>query len=88
MVTCAQEDPRGYVAKVSDFGLSQLAPEKTPSAGATPGVATEPAAGTVAYMAPEMLCYGSCSRACDVYAFGILGERAPSCALQSGLLEG
>ena len=88
MVACEQEDPRGYVAKVSDFGLSQLAPDKTPSAGATPGAAAERAAGTVAYMAPEMLCYGSCSRACDVYAFGILGERFLSCALQSGLPKG
>ena len=87
MVSCAQEDPRGYVAKVSDFGLSQLAPDKTPSAGATPGVATEPAAGTVAYMAPEMLCYGSCSRACDVYAFGILGESVLSVRYRVGCLK-
>ena len=72
---CApQENQRSFTAKVSDFGLSQLQPDKTPSTGPTPGAASEPA-GTVAYMAPEMLCYGSCSRACDVYAFGMLGER-------------
>ena len=41
MVTCEQEDPRGYVAKVSDFGLSQLAPDKTPSAGAKMSVQAE-----------------------------------------------
>ena len=70
----SQEDPRGFTAKVSDFGLSQLQPDKTPSTGATPAAAAEPA-GTVAYMAPEMLCYGSCSPACDVYAFGVLGQR-------------
>ena len=73
----SQEDPRGFTAKVSDFGLSQLQPDKTPSTGATPAAAAEPA-GTVAYMAPEMLCYGSCFRACDVYAFGILGTFAKS----------
>lgn len=70
----AQEDPRGYVAKVSDFGLSQLQPDRTPSTGTRSATASaaEPA-GTVAYMAPEALCYGACSHACDVYAFGILG---------------
>ena len=68
-----QEDERGYVAKVSDFGLSQLQPDRTPSTGTAMASAGEPA-GTVAYMAPEMLCYANCSRACDVYAFGILGR--------------
>ena len=41
MVTCEQEDPRGYVAKVSDFGLSQLAADNTPSAGAKMSVQAE-----------------------------------------------
>jgi len=68
-----QEDPRGFTAKVSDFGLSLLQPDKTPGTGDMPASA----AGTVAYMAPEMLCYGSCSRASDVYAFGILGAKTP-----------
>ncbi|CAL5225588.1 g8436 [Coccomyxa viridis] len=71
LLSSCPEDPRGFTAKVSDFGLSQLQPDKTPSTGATPAAAAEPA-GTVAYMAPEMLCYGSCSPACDVYAFGVL----------------
>lgn len=68
-----QDDERGFVAKVSDFGLSQLQPDRTPSTGTAMASAGEPA-GTVAYMAPEMLCYANCSRACDVYAFGILGR--------------
>ena len=79
-----QEDSRGFTAKVSDFGLSQLQPDKTPSTGATPAAAAE-LAGTVAYMAPEMMCYGSCSRACDVYAFGILGLRRLSRCTESVL---
>ena len=69
-----QEDERGFVAKVSDFGLSQLQPDRTPSTGTAMASAGEPA-GTVAYMAPETLCYANCSWACDVYAFGILGEQ-------------
>ena len=79
LVTCKfflQEDSRGFTAKVSDFGLSLLQPDKTPSTGDTPASAAEPA-GTAAYMAPEMMCYGSCSRASDVYAFGILGAKTP-----------
>jgi hypothetical protein len=59
---------------VSDFGLSQLQPEKSPLRG-TPSVVAE-AAGTVTHMAPEMLTTGSGCCASDVYSFGVLSEKS------------
>ncbi|GLI62400.1 hypothetical protein VaNZ11_005017 [Volvox africanus] len=58
-------DPRGFVAKVADFGLSmRLDPSETHVSNAFHG--------TLAYMAPETLLHGHVSRASDVYGFGIL----------------
>ncbi|GFR47720.1 hypothetical protein Agub_g9474 [Astrephomene gubernaculifera] len=58
-------DPRGFVAKVADFGLSmQLDVHETHVSNAYHG--------TLAYMAPETLIQGHVSRASDVYGFGIL----------------
>ncbi|GLC56027.1 hypothetical protein PLESTB_001056700 [Pleodorina starrii] len=58
-------DPRGFVAKVADFGLSmRLNPDETHVSNAFHG--------TLAYMAPETLLHGHVSRASDVYSFGIL----------------
>lgn len=67
-----QVDRRGFIAKVSDFGLSQLQPDKSPHHG-SPSAAVE-AAGTVTHMAPEMLEHGVGSCASDVYSFAILGD--------------
>ncbi|GIL91280.1 hypothetical protein Vretifemale_18849, partial [Volvox reticuliferus] len=58
-------DPRGFMAKVADFGLSmRLDPQETHVSNAFHG--------TLAYMAPETLLHGHVSRASDVYGFGIL----------------
>ncbi|KXZ54296.1 hypothetical protein GPECTOR_5g382 [Gonium pectorale] len=58
-------DPRGFVAKVADFGLSmRLDTHETHVSNAFHG--------TLAYMAPETLLHGHVSRASDVYGFGIL----------------
>ncbi|KAF8057640.1 HT1 [Scenedesmus sp. PABB004] len=53
------------VAKVSDFGLSLCVdPGETHVSSVH--------AGTLTHMAPELLMQGRCSRASDVYSFGIL----------------
>ncbi|KAK9810110.1 hypothetical protein WJX72_005012 [[Myrmecia] bisecta] len=66
--SCA-EDSRGFIAKISDFGLSRMLPEASPvgSMASTPDFT-----GTVTHMAPELLSEGRGSRAADVYSFGIL----------------
>jgi serine/threonine protein kinase len=66
-----QADKRGFIAKVSDFGLSQLQPESSPCNGTASASEAE---GTVTHMAPEMLMRGCGSCASDVYSFGILGR--------------
>lgn len=70
------------MAKVSDFGLSQMQPEKSPCAAAV--AAHTEAAGTVTHMAPEMLCGGSGSCASDVYSFAILGAVPLTLAVAQG----
>ena len=67
-----QDDWRGFNAKVSDFGLSQLLPES--QAHIKDKLASDDVAGTVTHMAPELLAGGAMSAAADVYAFGILSE--------------
>ena len=58
-------NPRAFVAKVSDFGLSMgLDPAATHVSNVFQG--------TLSYVAPEMLLHGKASFASDVYAFGIL----------------
>lgn len=55
--------PRGWIARISDFGISRLSQEISP----------EPAnlTGSPAYMAPERF-YGQYSHSTDLYAVGIL----------------
>lgn len=65
-----QDDPRGFTAKVSDFGLSRLLPDQSPKFGSSSPEYT----GTITHMAPELLEHGGMSRASDVYSFGILSE--------------
>eukprot|EP00879_Flechtneria_rotunda_P008456 GHRR01008858.1.p1 GENE.GHRR01008858.1~~GHRR01008858.1.p1 ORF type:complete len:979 (+),score=314.62 GHRR01008858.1:172-3108(+) len=65
LLKSAGTDVRGFVAKVSDFGLSvQVDPTETHVSNVYQG--------TLTHMAPELLMYGKISRASDVYAFGIL----------------
>ena len=64
-----QNDPRGFCAKVSDFGLSRLLPDHSPKFGSNPEYT-----GTITHMAPELLEHGGMSRAADVYSYGILSK--------------
>eukprot|EP00878_Enallax_costatus_P007009 GHUV01007345.1.p1 GENE.GHUV01007345.1~~GHUV01007345.1.p1 ORF type:complete len:1094 (+),score=299.39 GHUV01007345.1:294-3575(+) len=58
-------NPRGFVAKVADFGLSlTIDPHSTHISNAFQG--------TMTHMAPETLMHGQVSRASDVFAYGIL----------------
>lgn len=65
-----QADWRGFAAKVSDFGLSQLVPD-TPTQVDPEGAHCE---GTVTHLPPEVLSGSKHSTAADVYAFGILSK--------------
>lgn len=56
------ENARGFVAKVTDFGLSKLGSS----------VHTSKTYGTVTYMPPELLLEGSMGPPGDVYAFGVI----------------
>ena len=69
-----QADARGFIAKVSDFGLSKLVADATMAATAQ---SSSEASGTVTHMAPETLAEGKASPASDVYAFGILSVPLP-----------
>jgi len=67
LLKSSKNDPRGFTAKVSDFGLSRV--EDDGSAATFPFNSC----GTAAYVAPEALT--SCRKvtsSVDVYAFGIL----------------
>ncbi|EIE26632.1 kinase-like protein [Coccomyxa subellipsoidea C-169] len=70
LLASSKVDKRGFIAKVSDFGLSQLQPDKSPC-NETTSTGVE-AAGTVTHMAPEMIAHGVGSCASDVYSFAIL----------------
>ncbi|WIA08255.1 hypothetical protein OEZ85_007699 [Tetradesmus obliquus] len=65
LLKSAGSDARGFVAKVSDFGLSvRMDPSETHVSNVYQG--------TLTHMAPEVLMFGKISRASDVYAFGVL----------------
>ncbi|KXZ53722.1 hypothetical protein GPECTOR_6g639 [Gonium pectorale] len=59
------ELPRGFVAKVGDFGLSSHVDDGT-------HLTATAAQGTLTHTAPELLLYGHIGKANDVYSFGIL----------------
>ena len=71
-------DPRGFVAKVGDFGLSKIV---RPHGVAEPESIKTTGFGTVAYMPPELLAEGLLSLKVDVYSFGVLMWQvgAPPC---------
>ena len=86
--TCATEDPRGFVCKIGDFGLSRLLPADnthvtTENFGTLVWQKLQPfvtaraltvslLSGTVAYCAPELIKHGRLSFACDIYSFAML----------------
>lgn len=55
---------RGFVAKISDFGLSRPLEQKSKVITKT--------YGTITHMPPELLEQGIISKAADVYSFGVL----------------
>lgn len=57
-------DPRGFVCKVSDFGLSRFLAEDTHIETFT--------YGTITHMPPELLRGGILTPAADVYSFAVL----------------
>lgn len=60
----ASEARRGFVAKISDFGLSR-------PMGGNSKMLTK-TYGTITHMSPELLEHGISSKAVDVYSFGVL----------------
>ncbi|KAK9808759.1 hypothetical protein WJX72_003116 [[Myrmecia] bisecta] len=76
-------DRRGYIAKVSDFGLSR--PVQSSEAENQSGAAI----GTISYTAPEAFQSERVQKPTDVYAFGILLWEMFYCkSAYEGLLEG
>ncbi|KAK9826029.1 hypothetical protein WJX74_006733 [Apatococcus lobatus] len=65
MLQGCSTDPRGFVAKVGDFGLSRLMDKESDSLETCTH-------GTVTHMPPELLMDGRLSRATDVYSFGVI----------------
>ena len=60
-------DPRGYVAKVADFGLSrQMVSGQTHMSTSF--------FGTVTHMPPEVLMQGHLSLGADIYSFGMISK--------------
>lgn len=64
-VPCTVQDPRGFIAKLSDFGLSM---KMAAHDGQVPGIKY----GTVQYLAPEVLNTHIMTKKADVYSFGII----------------
>ena len=65
LLTTSDQDRRGYVAKVSDFGLSRVLNTNKNH------IKTQ-TFGTVTHMPPELLCKGLLTPSADVYAVGVL----------------
>ncbi|GIL48237.1 hypothetical protein Vafri_4913 [Volvox africanus] len=65
LLSSSDMDRRGFVAKVSDFGLSRVL------AGNRKEIKTQ-TFGTVTHMPPELLSKGILSPSADVYAMGVL----------------
>lgn len=65
LLAASELDDRGFVAKVSDMGLSRIM-------NGSNGVINTRTSGTVTHMPPELLMDGDLTKAADVYAFGII----------------
>ncbi|GFR49913.1 hypothetical protein Agub_g12021 [Astrephomene gubernaculifera] len=61
----SRKDRRGYIAKVSDFGLAQFCNKDQDHISNAPW-------GTLVYMAPERLLHGQLFPASDVFSFGVM----------------
>jgi serine/threonine protein kinase len=62
-VNNATTDPRGFVAKLADFGLARVAQE---------GAMSTRHYGTISHMPPELLADGVLGLATDMYSLGVL----------------
>ncbi|KXZ56225.1 hypothetical protein GPECTOR_1g196 [Gonium pectorale] len=69
LLRSSPRDPRGFTAKLADFGYAALLRDSSPDGHRS--VVTDEACGTVTHMAPRVVCEPVDSSA-DVYAFGIL----------------
>eukprot|EP00878_Enallax_costatus_P010057 GHUV01010498.1.p1 GENE.GHUV01010498.1~~GHUV01010498.1.p1 ORF type:complete len:719 (+),score=216.73 GHUV01010498.1:179-2335(+) len=65
LLTVTAEGSRGWMAKVSDFGLSRLISNEAP-------IIETRTYGTVTHMPPELLMDGKMSKAVDVWSFGVV----------------
>ncbi len=65
LLKTAGNDRRGFVCKLGDFGLSRMLPE-------TVSHVDTGSYGTVTHASPELLTDGRLTKACDVFAFGIV----------------
>lgn len=67
VLLCSRPCPKGYITKISDFGLSRILPDDTSN------VLTA-SVGTITYMPPE--CFSSeapgLNNAVDIYSFGVI----------------
>eukprot|EP00191_Tetraselmis_sp_GSL018_P002206 CAMPEP_0177598194 /NCGR_PEP_ID=MMETSP0419_2-20121207/12187_1 /TAXON_ID=582737 /ORGANISM="Tetraselmis sp., Strain GSL018" /LENGTH=714 /DNA_ID=CAMNT_0019090559 /DNA_START=138 /DNA_END=2283 /DNA_ORIENTATION=+ len=63
MLQHCESDPRGFVAKVCDFGLTQICEGDNISTDAF---------GTISHMSPELLMDGRLGFKADIWAFGVL----------------
>lgn len=68
----SRKDRRGFVAKVSDFGLAQYCPAA--------GIVKDAPWGTLVFMAPERFRLNMLSPASDVWSFGVMLVRVCSVA--------
>ncbi|CAK0843031.1 unnamed protein product [Prorocentrum cordatum] len=64
LLTSSASDPRGFVAKVCDFGMSRLTKD---------GPINTNVLGTITHMPPELLMDNLLAPVADVWAFGIIG---------------
>lgn len=77
LLASAPADPRGFVTKISDFGLSKVLPVEVE--GREFGVVHPGGAGTITHIAPDAI-RGDLVKASDVFSFGvILWELCTSC---------
>ena len=65
LLKTAGNDRRGFVCKLGDFGLSRMLPE-------TQTHVNTGSCGTVTHASPELLTDGRLTKACDVFAFGMI----------------
>jgi Protein tyrosine and serine/threonine kinase len=62
LLSSSSKDGRGFIAKVTDFGLSRISSKEV----------TTKTVGTVSHMPPELLVDGVITKAGDVYSYGVV----------------